>query len=159
MSLLRVDNSSSIAPKNINQIMEKDTYLSFRRKMYLLKKIHYDEWAENRSSGCSRNGGCMNRKPAYSEFDFLGNKDGRSGIYAKKKHLVILHHCCRAAISSGVCAAFKVDTSDNFSDCLTKALPSSPFVALTHDFLVTACCDVLVSTFLAQQSHLAMIQV
>ena len=41
----------------------------------------------------------------------------------KKKHVAISYHKVREAVAAGVIVPIKIASADNFSDCLTKALP------------------------------------
>ena len=41
----------------------------------------------------------------------------------KKKHVAISYHKVREAVAAGVIVPIKMASADNFSDCLTKALP------------------------------------
>ena len=41
----------------------------------------------------------------------------------KKKHVAISYHKVREAVAAGVIVPIKIASAENFSDCLTKALP------------------------------------
>ena len=51
----------------------------------------------------------------------------------KMKHIAISFHAVREAVVSGIVALHYVNTHHNFSDVLTKLLPSTPSMQLTHD--------------------------
>ena len=41
----------------------------------------------------------------------------------KKKHVAISYHKVREAVAAGIIIPMKINSSDNYADCCTKALP------------------------------------
>ena len=53
----------------------------------------------------------------------------------RKKHNAIAYHRVREAIAGGIIRFAKVDSKDNFADCLTKPLPKDDFLRLVNPIL------------------------
>jgi hypothetical protein len=51
----------------------------------------------------------------------------------KKKHVAISFHLVRESVAHKITAPYHVRSENNYSDILTKSLPSSPHITLAQD--------------------------